>query len=261
MAKPKIAKLKPTKNHLSSPPKSEESEIVVPESLPVLPLSDVVVFPFMIAPLLITSKSSIQLIDEVVAGDRLLTLVLQLKPDTEDPTSKDLHDFGCMARVLKMLKFPDESVRVLVQGLKRVKISRYERELPFVRAKISVVEDVYENDIQLEALGRNATKQFQQIIALSPGLPEELKVALINIDDPGKLSDLIAANLNIPLPEKQKFLHMRNVKERLTRLSTFLQKEFEVLQLGSELQNKVSTAMTKTQREYFLREQIRQIQK
>lgn len=254
-----MRRTRPAVAHASD--ENHDSEITIPSILPVLPLSDVVVFPFMVAPLLVTSKSSIQLIDEVVAGNRLLTLALQLKPDTEDPTSKDLHDFGCIARVLKMLKFPDESVRILVQGLKRVKIAHFETDEPYIRARVTPVDDILENNISMEALARNATKQFQEIITLSPNLPDELKVALLNMEDSGKLSDLISANLTISLTDKQGFLEMPNVKERLHRLSGALQKEVEVLQLGSELQTKVSNAMSKSQREYFLREQIRQIQK
>ncbi len=233
----------------------------LPARLPVLPLSDVVIFPYMVAPLLISSKASTRLIDEVVAGNRLLVLVLQQKPEMEDPTSKDLHDFGCVARVLKMLKFPDESTRVLVQGLKRARIEAYESETPFIRARIQPVDDVLEEGLEMEALSRNAAKQFQEVITLSPHLPDELKVALLNMEDAGKLADLIAANLNIPLPQKQQFLHTASVKERLAALTGVLQKELDVLHLGSEIQSKVSSALSKSQRDYFLHEQLRQIQK
>jgi len=238
-----------------------ETSIELPPSLPVLPLSDVVVFPYMVAPLLVSAKSSVRLIDDVVAGNRLLLLVLQLKPETEEPTSKDLFQFGCIARVLKMLKFPDDSVRVLVQGLKRARIKRFESDNPYIQAEIEGIEDELDDSVESEALARNATKQFQEIITLSPNLPDELKIALLNMDDAGKLSDLIAANINIPLPDKQKFLEVASVKTRLEKLSGVLQKELDVLQLGSEIQNKVSSALSKSQRDYFLREQLRQIQK
>ncbi len=237
------------------------SEEVLPTFLPILPLSDVVVFPFMVVPLLISARSSIKLIDEVVAGNRFLALVLQREPDIEEPTSQDLYNFGCIARVLKMLKFPDESARVLVQGLKRVKIVHYELETPFIRAQVVFVEDELDKSIQLEALARNASKLFQAIITLSPNLPDELRVALMNIEDAGKLADLIAANLNISLQDKQKFLETLRVKDRLTHLIALLKKELDVLRLGSEIQSKVSVALSKTQREYLLREQLRQIQK
>jgi ATP-dependent Lon protease len=232
-----------------------------PKVLPVLPLSDVVVFPYMVAPLLVSSKTSIRLVDEVVAGDRMLMLALQKKSDVEEPTLADLYPFGCTARVLKMLKFPDDTVRLLVQGMNRAKILEAESETPFIRARIEAVPDKEDTGIQVEALARNASKHFQEIIALSPNLPEELRVAILNMEEPGKLSDLIAANLNIPILEKEQFLEASNVKERLTKLLVILQKELEVLQLGSEIQSKVNVALSKSQREYFLREQMRQIQK
>ncbi len=248
----------------SSPQGTEqgsETTIELPSTLPILPLSDVVVFPYMVAPLLVSAKSSVRLIDDVVAGNRLLMLALQVHPETEEPSSKDLHAFGCIARVLKMLKFPDDSVRVLVQGLKRGRIKRFETDDPYIQAEIEPVEDLLDQSVESEALARNASKQFQEIITLSPNLPDELKVALLNMEDSGKLSDLIAANLNVPLPEKQKFLETAEVKSRLQKLSTLLQKELDVLQLGSEIQSKVSSALSKSQRDYFLREQLRQIQK
>jgi len=233
----------------------------IPRELPVLPLSDVVIFPFMVAPLLVSSRSSIRLIDEVVGGSRMLIAVLQQNQEIEEPGPKDLHQCGCVARLLKMLKFPDDTVRVLIQGVKRARVLQYEADGEFIRAKISPMEDEFEKGIEMEALARNAAKQFHEIVTLSSNLPEELKVALLNMDDAGKLADLIAANLTIPLPDKQKFIELASVKARLGKLSEFLQKELEVLQLGSEIQNRVSTALSKSQREYFLREQMRQIQK
>ena len=135
-------------------PSASPSKDSLPTSLPVMPLSDVVVFPFMVAPLLVNTKSSIRLVDEVVAGDRLLLLVLQKKPDQEDPEPKDLHEFGCAARVLKMLKFPDDSTRVLVQGIRRARITSFEKGPAFLRATIHAVEDSVGSDIEMEALAR-----------------------------------------------------------------------------------------------------------
>jgi ATP-dependent Lon protease len=226
-----------------------------------MPLSDVVVFPFMVAPLLVNTRSSIRLVDEVVAGNRLLLLVLQRNPDQEDPEPKDLHAFGCAARVLKMLKFPDDSTRVLVQGIRRARITGFEKGPAFLRAAIEPADDVVRADVELEALSRNATRVFSEVVSLSPHLPDELKVAALNMEDAGKLADLIAANLNLPAPEKQKFLENVDAKGRLKDLAALLKKELDVLQLGSEIQTKVSDAMSKHQREYILREQLRQIHK
>jgi ATP-dependent Lon protease len=232
-----------------------------PTQLPILPLSDVVVFPHMVAPLLVSNAESIRLIDDVVAGNRLLAVTLQTDPDAEHPRPDQLHPYGCIARVVRMLKFPDESVRVLVQGLKRMRIGRVETETPYLQAHITALDDELEANLETSALARNAANQFQEIINLSPSIPDELKVAVVNIEDPSKLADVIAANLNIPLQEKQRLLEAVRVKLRLTQLTNLLNREVEVLHLGSEIQSKVNTALSKSQREYFLREQLKAIQK
>jgi len=233
----------------------------IPGQLPILPLSDVVVFPHMVAPLLASSPNSVHLIDDVVAGDRLIGVTLQKDPDQEHPRLEHLYEFGCVARVNRMLKFPDESVRVLIQGLKRIKIVRSQSETPYLIAQIEPLDDQFTPGIELAALARNAVNQFQEVVNLSPSLPDELKVATLNIEDPGKLADVIAANLNLSLEEKQRLLETADVRVRLSMLGTLLNRELEVLRLGSEIQTKVSKALSKSQREYFLREQLKAIQK
>jgi ATP-dependent Lon protease len=223
----------------------------IPAQLPILPLSDVVVFPHMVAPLLVSNPSQIRLIDDVVAGDRLVGVTLQKNPDDEHPRSEQLQQYGCIARVVRMLKFPDESVRVLIHGLKRMKLEGIVTEKPYLVAHISPIEDQVKPGIELAALARNATNQFQEIVGLSPNLPDELKVTVLNIDDPGKLADTIAANLNLSLEEKQGLLATADVRVRLSLLTTMLNRELEVVHLGTEIQSKVHTALSKTQREYF----------
>ena len=142
----------------------------LPEVLPILGLSDIVIFPGMVAPLLVESAASIRLIDDVVAGDRFIGLVLQKKPDVENPTPADLWNHGCAVRVLKMLKFPDNTVRVLVEGLRRFRIVHYESHEPYLRAKSEVIRDVVEQSLELTAMTRNAQRQFQGIIDLSPAM-------------------------------------------------------------------------------------------
>lgn len=233
----------------------------LPTRLPILPLSDVVVFPHMVAPLLVSNAQSIRLIDDVVAGTRLLAVTLQTDPDVEHPRPDQLHSYGCIARVLRMLKFPDDSVRVLIQGLKRMRIDRIDTETSYLQAHLTPLDDELEASLETSALARNAANQFQEIINLSPSLPDELKVALVNIEDPSKLADVIAANLNVPLQDKQRLLEAVRVKLRLTLLTSLLNREIEVLHLGSEIQSKVTSAISKSQREYFLREQLKAIQK
>src|SRR6266496_1030931 len=233
----------------------------VPESLPILGLSDIVIFPAMVAPLLVDTAQSIRLIDDVVEGDRLLGLVLQRKPDAENPQPEDLWEAGCAARVLKMLKFPDNTVRVLVEGLWRIQIKDYKSTDPYLCAKFDLIKDVTENTVELTAMMRNAQTQFQEIIKLSPALSEQIKIAALNTEDPGHFADLIAVNLNLGLEERQTLLETNSVKERLTRLLPMLNREHEVLTLSSKIQTEVATSISKTQRDFFLREQLRAIQR
>ncbi|HYV31211.1 MAG TPA: endopeptidase La, partial [Candidatus Binatia bacterium] len=232
-----------------------------PTVLPILGLSDIVIFPGMVAPLLVDTAQSIRLIDDVVEGDRLLGLVLQKKPEVDMPLPEDLYEYGCGARVLKMLKFPDNTVRVLVEGLWRIGIKEYETRSPYLRARIEVVQDKSIESVELTALARNAHRQFQEIIKLNPALPDQVKIAALNTEAGGNLTDLIAANLNLSLEERQRLLEIPDVKERLNRLQPLLNRELEVSTLSSKIQNEVASSMAKSQRDFFLREQIRAIQR
>ena len=233
----------------------------LPDTLPVLGLSDIVIFPGMIVPLLVDTQQSTRLIDDVVAGNRFLGLILQKKAEVENPTPEELWTHGCAGRVLKMLKFPDNTVRVLVEGLRRFRVREYISRDPYLQAKVEVLKDVKEDSLELTALSRKAANVFQEIIKLSPTLSEQIKVAALNTEEPGKLSDLISANLNLSLEERQHLLELHLVKERLIRLLPLLSRELELLTLGSKIQSEVVTSMSKSQRDFFLREQIRAIQR
>lgn len=232
-----------------------------PSVLPILGLSDIVIFPGMVAPLLVDTVQSTRLIDDVVEGDRLLGLVLQRKAEVDNPLPEDLYDYGCGARVLKMLKFPDNTVRVLVEGLWRIRIKEYETQTPYLRAKVEVLKDVLQEDVEMEALARNAHNQFQEIIKLTPALSDQVKIAALNTQAPGSLTDLIGANLNLNLEERQALLETADVKQRLHRLRPLMEREMEVLTLSSKIQNEVTSSMAKSQRDFFLREQMRAIQR
>ena len=233
----------------------------LPDLLPILGLADIVIFPGMVAPLLVESSQSTRLIDDVVAGDRFLGLVLQKKPDAENPLPEDLWEHGCAARVLKMLKFPDGTMRVLVEGLRRFHIQEFASLDPYLTARTEMLRDLLEESIEMTALARNAQLQFQEIVNLSPALSEQVKINALNTDQAAKLSDLIAANLNLNLDERQRLLELNNVKHRLTHLLPLISRELEVLTLGSKIQKDVAASMSKSQRDFFLREQIRAIQK
>jgi ATP-dependent Lon protease len=233
----------------------------LPSVMPILGLSDIVIFPGMVAPLLVDTAQSIRLIDDVVEGDRLLGLVLQKKPEVDSPAPEDLYEFGCAARVLKMLKFPDNTVRVLVEGLWRIQITGYDSQTPYLRANINVLKDLSPESVEMTALARNAHHQFQEIIKLTPALSDQVKIAALNTEDPGGLTDLIAANLNLNLEERQKLLEIHDVKERLLRLKPLMERELEVVNLSTKIQNDVNASMAKSQRDFYLREQIRAIQR
>ena len=233
----------------------------LPQVIPILGLSDIAIFPGMVAPLLVETPQSIKLIDDVVGGDRLLGVALQRKPEAENPAPEEIHEVGCAARLLKMLKFPDNTVRVLVEGLWRVRIKEYTSTAPYLSAKFELMKDLIEDSVELTAMMRNAQGQFQEIIRLSPALSEQVKIAALNTEDPGHFTDLIAVNLNLNLDERQKLLETTSVRERLTFLLPMLNREHEVLTLSSKIQSEVATSISKTQRDFFLREQLRAIQR
>jgi ATP-dependent Lon protease len=229
--------------------------------LPVLPMSDIVLFPAMIAPLVVSTARSMKLVEELVRGDRMFVSVLQQRRDVPDDQvgPDDLYAHGCVARLLRTLKFPDDTVRILVQGLHRCRIGRYEPGGDYLRAHCTILPERAPRSLNLEALARNASQRFQEVITLSPTLPEELKVSLFNMEDPAKLSDLVAANLNMSIEERQGLLEENAVGARLEKLTRLLNREREVLRLGNEIQTRVSETFSKGQREYFLREQLKTI--
>src|SRR2546423_10477842 len=252
---------------LGAAPRGAEAQLpkvaakALPSILPILGLSDIVIFPGMVAPLLVDTAQSIRLIDDVVEGDRLLGLVLQRKPELETPTPEELHEFGCAARVLKMLKFPDNTVRVLVEGLWRIRIKEYDSQTPYLKARVEILKDVTTDSVELAAMARNAHRQFQEIIKLTPALSDQVKIAALNTEEPGGLTDLIAANLNLNLEERQKLLEIHDVKERLLRLKPLMERELEVVNLSTKIQHDVNARLAQSQRDFYVRDQIRAIQR
>lgn len=233
----------------------------LPDVLPILGLADVVIVPGMMTPLLVESAPSIKLVDDVVGGDRFVGMILQIKADVDDPKPEDLYKIGCACRIIKMLKFPDNTVRILVDGLRRIKTLDYTSFEPYLKAKVEVFKDEGEDSIELEAIQRNAQQVFQEVIGLSPALNEQVKVSALNQEKPGRLADLIAANLNMELNERQDLLETFPVKDRLTQLMPLPHRELEVLTLGSKIHKEVTSSMAKSQRDFYLREQMRAIQR
>ena len=233
----------------------------LPDTLPILGLSDIVIFPGAVVPLLVETGPSLKLVDDLVAGDRLFAAVLQLSEDITEPTPTDLHQIGCVSRLNKMVKFPDGSVRILVEGLWRIRLDKYLPPAPYLRASFALLHDETEDSVELQAMLRNAHTQFEEIAKISTVLSDQVKIAAINTEHPGHFADLIAANLGLPLDDKQKLLETISVRERLQKLLPLLNREQEVLNLSSKIQNDVASNIAKTQRDFFLREQMRVIQR
>jgi ATP-dependent Lon protease len=233
----------------------------LPAALPVLPLKETVVFPQSMSPLAIGQERSVRLIDDVVAGDRLLTLITSRDESVESPSWDDIYDVGTIALVHKMIKVPDGTLRILVQGLERVSLDHRIDTDPYLLGEFSALPDIVVETPELEALTRNVQGLFSRIIGLAPYLPEELQLAAANVDDPSALAHLVASTLRtIRTQERQELLETLNVEERLRKVSAILSRELEVFELGSKIQSQVQSEMEKGQREYFLRQQLKAIQ-
>ena len=233
----------------------------LPAALPVLPLREMVAYPDTLTPLAVGQERSVKLIDDILSGERTLVLVASRDPEVEEPGPEQLHDVGVVGVVARMLKVPDGTIRVLVQATERVRVGEFIAEQPYLVARIEAMPDEVEPSDELEALTRNVQRTFSEIIEQIPYLPEELQLAVTNIDDPSALSHLIAGALRIPIEEKQELLEEVDVTRRLRRLSEILARELEVIQLGSQIQDEVQSEMEKGQREYYLREQLKAIQR
>ncbi|MBI5360321.1 MAG: endopeptidase La [Planctomycetes bacterium] len=244
-----------------------EKKIQIPEEIPILPVKDLVLYPNIIIPLVVNDKNHIDMIDEVLSGDKLFghfTISDKpkngAKPDAE-PKQPDIFDTGTLAEILKMLKFPDGSVRLLVQGTRKIKLLQVTQREPFMKAKVKVIDEHVKKTPEIDAMARNLASTFIKMIKFIPYYPEELQVAVMNIADPVKLVYLIASNINVPLIEKQKLLETNDLSERLKRLLMLINKEIEIIEIGNKIQSQMQSELSKAQREHILREQLKIIQK
>ena len=232
----------------------------LPDALPILPLRETVTYPDTLTPLAVGQERSIKLVNDVLSGDRMLAMVASKDPELDAPGPDDLYRVGVVGTVARMMKIPDGTLRILAQGSPRIRILDYVSEQPYLVARIEEMPDVIEASTELEALTRNVQGTFSEIIEAIPYLPEELQLAVANLDEPSALSHLIAGALRISTEEKQELLETVDVTKRLRRLSEILTRELEVVQLGSKIQSQVESEIDKGQREYFLRQQMKAIQ-
>lgn len=235
---------------------AEESKV-----FSVLTVKDTIVFPQMVTALSVSDDMELKLVDDVLANDRSLVLVAQKKPDVDIPSADDVYKRGTLATVLQMLRMPDNSARILVQGMDRIKVKKFVRTVPYLGVTVEVLADEIESDdVETKALFQNISNQFKQMIAMVPNIPEDLKIAIVNVDGPGKLADLVATHLHISVVEKQDILEALNVKGRLHKINSLLIREMQVLTLATKIQSQAKTEIDKSQREYYLKQQLKAIQ-
>ena len=246
-----------------SPPRVNgiDDESHIPNDLPILPLRGVVVYPMMWLPLTIGQERSIRLIESAADDSRVIGLVTSRDPEKEEPTPADLYEIGTAAVVHRLLRAPDGTIRLIVQGLERIRVTRYIQEEPFLRARVMAAVDEEEDSVEIEALSRNAQDLFRRLIQLVPHLPDELEMAAMNVEDARQLVYLIASSLRLDLADAQEILEINHVRDKLTKLNALLSKELEVLELGRKIQSEAQNEMEKMQREFYLREQLKAIQK
>jgi ATP-dependent Lon protease len=228
---------------------------------PVLPLRDIVVFPHMIVPLFVGREKSIRALEEVMRDDKQILLVAQKNAGQDDPGTEDIYRVGTVSSVLQLLKLPDGTVKVLVEGNARAEINSFIDNPKFFQAHAEVLSDVESDPRELEALARAVVTQFEQYVKLNKKVPPEVLVSLSQIDDPSKLSDTVAAHLSLKISDKQELLETHSLVERLERLYGFMESEISVLQVEKRIRSRVKRQMEKTQREYYLNEQMKAIQK
>ncbi len=239
--------------------KKETKEI--PKELPLIPLRDLIVFPNLVIPLFVGREKSIQALEEGMKKDHLVVLVAQRNPEIQDPQIADLYTVGCVATVMQELKLPDGTAKALVEGLSRVKIVELIQHELFFKVKIEILDYEEEKTVETEALMRNLLSQFEKCARLGKPIPQEVLLAAINIEEPGRLADFIAFHLNLKTEERQQILEAISPTKRLEMANLYLGKELELLEIGGKIQSRVREQMSKTQREYFLREQLKAIQK
>ena len=241
--------------------RGKDDKISVPNELPILPLRGTVLFPDLILPIMVGRKKSVKLIDDAMDSDRIIGIITQKRSETEDPKENDLYSVGVAALILRMIREMDGSQRVIVQGISRIKVGEYIQREPYFKARSETIEEGLAQGVEIEALMMNLKNLFQRAVELAPYLTAELGTMVNNVKSPPILADLIASNLNLSTPEKQGILETFDVRERLTKVHLFLNKEVQVLELGNKIQSQVKEDMDRTQREYYLREQLKAIKK
>ncbi len=244
---------------------NQAEDFTLPSEMPILPISEAVIFPAMMVPLVLSDTNLVRLADDCLAGDKLLGAFAQkdlAEGEEDDVADEDLiYHVGTAVKIQKMLRFPDGSMRLLGQGVARCRIRKVLADKPYMRAQVELLDEEVQEDSRTLAYMRGVANNFMKIIDATETLSEELKVVVMNIDDPGRLADLIATNLEIDVAEKQSILEETSPRKRLQLLSKIVMRELDVLELGQKLQTRVRKSIDKDQREYYLRQQLKAIQR
>src|SRR6266404_1666666 len=240
----------------------EQQQVTIPDVLPVLPLPDVVVFPYMIVPLFVNRDRSAKAVDQALSESRMVLLVSQKNPGVDDPKAEDLHDFGTVSVIMRMLKLPDGRVRILVQGFSRAKVEYFDESKQYITAKVQPKTEpqVIPDSIELEAVIRNVKSSLEKMVSLGKNISPDLVAIAANLDDPARLSDLVASNLDLKVDKAQEVLELIDPVERLRRVHDLMAKEIEVLEVQNDINTQARGEMDKSQREFYLRQQMKAIQ-
>jgi ATP-dependent Lon protease len=240
---------------------TDEHDLIMTEELPVMPLRNTVVFPHQVVPLAVGRDKSLKLLKYIDEENKIIGLVSQKDGNVEEPSENDLYRWGTAAMILKKFRMPDGSEQLIVQGMYRIKIIQFTQTEPHYEATVLPAQEIATDSVEIDALTNNLKMLFQNIVDLSPYLAGEHRVMVLNTEDPAKLADIIASQVNFSVDEKQGILEMVDIKKRLERVHYLLNKEMQVLELGSKIQNEVQGELNKTQRQYYLREQLKAIKK
>jgi ATP-dependent Lon protease len=238
-----------------------DSLIKIPDELGIIPIKGGVIFPDQVVPLIIHTQKLAKLIDEILTTNKLAGALTQRNPDIEEPTPHEVFTMGCVIQITKMLRFPDGTIRLLIKGLKRFKVVKFTQTEPYLKARINTMAPAYKKTVALEAMMRNVITMFQSLVSLAPYLPDEYAAVVLNMEDPNSLVDFVTSTINFDYSEKQALLEITEPKERFARLIPMLQKEISILELGAKIRSDVKSELDKGQREFYLREQLKAIQK
>src|SRR6185369_9788139 len=239
-----------------------DQQLQIPNELPVLPLRDIVIYPFMIVPLFVSREKSIRAVDEALAENRMILLASQKDLDKEEPVADDLYAVGTAAVIMRMLKLPDGRIRILVQGLARAHVESVDTTGEYLRSKVSVMQEVLppERSLEVEALVRNVRASMEKAINLGKNISPEVMAIIANLDDAGRLADLSASNLELKVEDAQSVLDIADTTVRLRRVNELLNKEIEVLTVQQEINTQARADIDRSQREFYLRQQMKAIQ-